>query len=184
MSGRESFLFSAFRIAGQWAAPLALFALLAGCTSRRDEFISGRALDGCNGNWPVCSTVVGCLIGAQSFIEGRFPSTERFAITVPEPSSVYVSVFLENVTAAGEYAAITWWEDSCRSSYREQVPGKDFVGETERLGYFERKDALTGVGDHLIEVMSKGEADFVIKVDVIPTRLERQVTSAPEPQPP
>lgn len=184
MSSREPSLFTAFRRAGQWAAPLALAAVLAGCTSRRDEFISGRAQDACSGGWPVCSTVVGCLIGAQSYVEGRFPSTERFAITVPEPSSVYVSVFLENVTAAGEYAAVTWWEDSCRSSYREQVPGKDFVDETERLGYFERKDDLTGVGDHLIEVMSKGEADFAIKVDVIPTRLEPQVTSAPAPRAP
>ncbi len=143
-----------------------------GCSSRRTEFIGGRALDACNGDWPVCDTIVGCVLGAQSYKEGHFPGDARFIITLLEPSGVYVSVYLDAVGAAGDEMAITWWEDRCRSRIRDAVEGKAFVEETERVGYYMRRAELSGLGDHLIEVANNGEADFLVKVDVIPLRLE------------
>lgn len=147
-------------------------AIAGGCASPRDEFIGNRALDACSDAWPVCSTVVGCLLGAQSYVEGRFPGDARFIIQVAEPSNVYVSVYLENVSAAGQETAISWYEDRCRSRIREAVDGETFVGEAERVGSFLRVARVTGLGDHLIEIHSDAEADFLGKVDVVPTRLE------------
>lgn len=143
-----------------------------GCSSRRSEFIGGRAVDACNGDWPVCDTIVGCVLGAQSYEQGHFPGDARFIITLVETSGVYVSVYLDSVGAAGDEMAITWWEDRCRSRIRDAVPGEAFVEEAERMGYYRRRAELTGLGDHLIEVTNNGEGDFLVKVDVIPVRFE------------
>lgn len=160
------------RSAPFFAALAALF--FTACSSPRAEFLGNRALDTCSEAWPICSSVAGCVIGAQSYLEGRFPGKARFVINVPEPAVVWVSVYLEGVSAAGEETTIDWYEDRCRAFIRESVDGETFVGETQRIGFFQRRAELIGVGDHLIEVKSDSEADYLVKVDVLPTRLANE----------
>ena len=114
----------------------------------------------------------GCLLGDSNFIEGRFPGTRLIGIQVFEPSTVRMSFQLENVGAAGEETAINFFEDRCRSRTRVTISGRTFVGENDKVGLVKREAELSGVGDHLIEFSSDVRAQYILKVDVIPTRLK------------
>ena len=154
---------------------LLVFAALAcafgsGCGDARDDFVQGRAPDTCDEAWPVCGEVAGCVLGNQSYREGRFPGETRFAVRLEEPSLVRVSFFLEEVGAAGEETVVTLFEDGCRARVREAISGRTFVGEAERNGVVFREATLTGKGDHLIELHSDAQARFLVKVDITPTR--------------
>ncbi len=152
--------------------PLALAALLltASCGGRREEFISGRVLEVCDAQWPVCDQIAGCLLGDKSYTDGRFPGSGRVAIQVFEPSTVTVSLFLEELSAAGEETVISFFEDRCRSRVRESITGKTLGQEFERKGIVSRSADLVGVGDHLIEFESDAQARYLIKVEVVPKR--------------
>jgi hypothetical protein len=114
---------------------------------------------------------LGCLLGDTSYVTGRFPGHNRVAIRIFEPSEVKVSLFLTEATAAGKETVINFWEDRCRARSREVIDGRALLGETERLGFLERKAELAGTGDHMIEVDSDAHANYFLKVDVLPLRL-------------
>ncbi len=145
--------------------------LCAACGGRKDEFLQGRSLDLCNESWPVCSGFAGCLMGPQSYTGGRFPGDSSFIVQVAEPSLVRVSFYVENVSAAGTETWIRFHEDRCRTNIKVTFEGRDFVGESERLGAVTREADLTGLGDHLIEFKSDADLDYAVKADVIPKRL-------------
>ncbi|MFL5321551.1 MAG: hypothetical protein ACJ790_17950 [Myxococcaceae bacterium] len=152
---------------------LLVFALLLqGCGNHKDDFISGRVQDKCDGTWPICDSFAGCLLGPQSYVEGRFPNHGKFVVQVPEPSTVRVHVFLEEIGAAGEQTSFTFYEDRCRSKTRLDTTGKEFVAEAQRSGEFVQEAELVGVGDHLIEFASDAQARYDIKVEVLPKRLQ------------
>lgn len=148
------------------------FLVLAGCGSRRAEFIAGRALEKCDSQWPVCDTISGCLVGDTSYVEGKFPSTGRVAVQVFEPSTVRAYLYLEDVSAAGEETAISFFEERCRARIRTALTGKAFIGEAEKVGYVVREAELVGEGDHLIEFESDATASYLLKLEVLPKRLQ------------
>lgn len=153
---------------------IGIFALtaLVSCRGVKDDFIAGHVLEHCDQSWPVCDSFAGCLVGEQSYIEGRFPNSGKFIVQVPEPSTVRVHMFLEDIGAAGEQTSITFYEDRCRSRTRIDETGKEFVAEAERVGEFVREADLAGQGDHLIEFNSDAQARYTIKVEVQPKRLQ------------
>ena len=157
------------RLAGFLAA---LVAISAGCGGRREQFIAGRALDQCNQSWPVCDTIAGCLIGEESYLAGRLPGDRKLVVRLAEESTVRVHVFVENTGAAGEETSVTWFEDRCRARLRTAVSGRAFVGEAEQLGEFVRDADLTAVGDHLIELQSDAQAEYTVKLEILPKRLQ------------
>ncbi len=144
------------------------------CGGGKEEFVSGRALDKCDGAWPVCDRVAGCILGAQSYVEGRFPGGRAIAVRLFEPSTVRLSFFLENVGAAGDETAINFFEDRCRARIRQTISGRSFVGEFTQRGVVSREVDLTGEGDHLIELESDARASYTAKVDVVPKRLQSE----------
>ncbi|MDP1826833.1 MAG: hypothetical protein Q8L48_26410 [Archangium sp.] len=149
-----------------------LVALLGtGCGSIRDQFVGTRIEDDCSGAWNVCATTVGCFVGDRSYVEGRFPGTNKLAIKLFEPSEVTVGLFLFETAGAGEETVINFFEESCSSRVRVEVTGKTFVGENEKAGWVNRKAELSGVGDHLIQVDSDARTRYLMKIDVLPLRL-------------
>ncbi len=150
-----------------------------GCTDERGQFIFGRVADKCNTEWPICDTIAGCLLGDSSYIEGRFPSNGKVAVQLFEPSTVTVSFFIENVAGAGEETSINFYEDRCRSRTRVTVDGRTFVGEAEQGGFVKRSVDLSGLGDHLIEFSSDARLQFLMKVEVLPTRLKDEAGNNP-----
>jgi len=162
------------RVLLQVAACVALLSLFGGCGSIHDQFIGLRVQDQCTGEWPVCDTTVGCFLGDRSYVDARFPGSNRIAIQIFEPSTVTVSFYLYEVAGAGELTVLNMWEDGCRSRVRMEIPGKTFITEAEKKGFVTREAQLSGVGDHLIDVESDARARYLMKVDVVPVRLQDQ----------
>lgn len=141
---------------------------LAGCGGLREEFIGGRARDACNQTWPVCDHVVGCVLGTQTFVSGRFPGQTSFMVRLVEPATVTVSIYIEAVGGTGtDPTFIHFFEEGCRARIRRDVPAEAFVAEAERTGVFSRSADLVGMGDHLIEIFSDAQAQYMAKVDVV-----------------
>ncbi|MHB1845034.1 MAG: hypothetical protein ACYCWW_09400 [Deltaproteobacteria bacterium] len=148
---------------------LALCAAATSCGSPKDAWIAGRILDPCGGSWPVCNTVVGCPLDSSSYAEGKFPGTAQYLVQTPGPATVTIHLFLDEVTAAGSEATLTWFETGCTSRFQTQVTGAVFVGESQNLGEFQRSEQLAGAGDHLIQIQSDATASYSVKVDIVPT---------------
>lgn len=154
----------------QVAARLMVAVLVVGCGGSREDFIGPRVKDSCDAAWPVCSQVAGCILGTESYAEGRFPGRGRFIVQLPEASTVKVSFYLEEVSAAGEETVVLFHEDGCRSRTRQAADGRAVLDAMEKFSEFTREADLTGVGDHLIEFESDMQARYVVKVDVTPLR--------------
>lgn len=150
--------------------PLLALALAVGCGGGRDSFIGSRAKDACDAEWPVCSRVAGCILGQESYTEGRLPAHGQFIVQLKEASTVRVRFFLEDVVAAGEETVVTFHEEGCRARIRESVSGETALDSAEKTGQFSREADLTGVGDHLVEFDSDMQARYVLKVEVEPLR--------------
>lgn len=144
----------------------------AGCGDSRSQFIGGRVKDACDASWPVCSNVAGCILGDESYSEGRFPGRGRFIVQVPEAATVRVHFYLEEVLASGEETVVTVNEEGCRARTRQAVTGRTAVEAMEKFGEFEREVDVTGVGDHLVEYESDMQARYVLKVEVVPKRAQ------------
>ncbi|WP_241758672.1 hypothetical protein [Pyxidicoccus parkwayensis] len=152
------------------AASLFFAMVLSACGGSREDFIGARVKDTCDAAWPVCNQVAGCILGTESYAEGRFPGQGQFIVQVPEASTVKVRFFLEDVTAAGEETVVLFHEEGCRARKREAADGRAVQDLMEKFGEFSREADLTGVGDHLIEFESDMQARYVVKVDVTPLR--------------
>jgi hypothetical protein len=144
--------------------------LAVGCGGTRTDFIGSRAKDMCDAQWPVCSRVAGCILGAESYMEGRLPGRAQFIVQLQEASTVRVRLFLEDVLAAGEETVMTFHEEGCRARVRAPASGRTVLDFAEKVGEFSREAELTGVGDHLVELDSDLQARYVLKVEVEPLR--------------
>ena len=142
---------------------------LIGC-DRKHDFIGGRVYDACDKTWPVCNRVAGCLLGTQSYIEGRLPGQAEFIVQLAEPSAVNVHVFVEDVKGTGQNTAVTFYETGCVDRTRQDVTGQAFIDETQQFGEFVRGADLSGTGDHLVSFESDAQAHYTLKVDVIAKR--------------
>jgi hypothetical protein len=156
--------------------PRVIVALLAatmvwGCDSEGD-FIGSRVLEDCNQSWPVCDLVAGCVIGNESYVQGRLPGTLRVIVRLDEPSNVSVALFLKDTTGAGTQAVFTFYEAGCTARTRVEMTGDVFVKENEDLGFVARSQDLTTLGDHRVEFTSDVQARYDFKLDVTPLRLE------------
>jgi len=127
-------------------------------------------LDPCNESWPVCTTQVGCILGPESYAEGTFPRTFGFIVQLQEPSTVNLSLFVDNPTAAGMLTAETFNETGCTSHVEVDTTGQVFVTESQTQGIFTRSADLADIGDHLIQVTSDARAAYLVKVDIISKR--------------
>ena len=145
---------------------------LAGCGSVRDQFVGTRVEDQCGGEWPVCRTTVGCIVGDRSYVEGRFPGQNKLTVQLFEPSTVTLSFFLTEVAGTGEEMRISFYETECRSRIRRTLSGRALIGEAENRGWAFREADLSDIGDHLIEFEADARAKYLVKVDVVPLRLK------------
>lgn len=145
---------------------------ISACGGVREEFLASRIQDRCDGEWNVCSSTVGCMLGDTSYVSGRFPGNNAVAFRLFEPSTVTVSFLLSETSGSGVQTVINFYEDSCSSRIRTEVQGKTFLAEANQAGFVSRSADLSGVGDHLIEVSSDARTKYDMKIDILPLRLK------------
>jgi hypothetical protein len=153
-----------------------VFVAFTACGGPKQDFIGTRIEDTCDQQWPICSTIAGCMLGDRSYKEGRFPNSGKIIVQLFEPSEVTVSFFIEEMGGSGTETVMNFYEDRCRNRVQVIVTGKEFVGEVEKVGALIRRADLTGTGDHLVEFTSDARAKYTAKVDVLPLRLRDQQT--------
>jgi hypothetical protein len=140
------------------------------CTSSESDFIGPRVLQTCDGTWAVCNTVVGCILGPEDYVSGSLPQSSGFIVTLGEPSTVTLSFFLSNSTAAGTQTTITFWEGGCRANIPFVIAGQEFLQEAQTQGQFQQQANLVDIGDHLIQYQSDARTDYLVKVDTVAQR--------------
>jgi hypothetical protein len=150
---------------------LAVVAVLSSCGGVEAQFIGNRVLDECGGQWNVCATTAGCILGDRSYVAGRFPGTNRAVVTLFEPSQVTVSFYLSETTGSGLETVVNFHEGSCAARTRVAMTGAAFVAESQQVGLVARSADLSSLGDHLVEVQSDARTRYLLKVDVLPLRL-------------
>jgi hypothetical protein len=111
-------------------------------------------------------------VGDRSYVQGRFPGTNKLSVQLFEPSTVTLSFFLSEVAGTGEETRISFHETECRSRIRRVLSGRALIGESESRGWVSREADLSDVGDHLIEFESDARTKYLVKVDVVPLRLK------------
>ncbi len=145
---------------------------LAGCGGVREQFLGTRVEDRCDGEWRVCQTTVGCIVGDRSYVQGRFPGPNKLMVQLFEPSTVRLSFFLSEIAGTGDETRINFHEGACRSRVRRVLSGRALIDESERTGMTTREADLSDLGDHLIEFESDARARYLVKLDVVPLRLK------------
>ncbi len=141
------------------------------CGGAEAQFIGTRILDACAGQWNVCDTTAGCILGDRSYVAGRFPGANKVVVSIFEPSQVTVSFSLSETAGAGAQTVINFYEPACASRTRVAMTGTAFVAEAQQNGFVTRHADLSGLGDHLIEVESDARTKYLLKLDVLPLRL-------------
>ncbi len=148
------------------ASLLALALLLLGsCADLADQFTAGRLLDPCDGWWPVCTTVAGCVANNTIYLEGKLPGTRRMIVRTQGQASIAVSVYLKSEGAIGHEMRIEWG-DACGTIASESLTGADLFKEFEAAGVFSRTKNVAQGGDHLVTFSSDATADYFLKVEV------------------
>jgi hypothetical protein len=142
--------------------------VLPGCSSPQDDFIGARVLDLCNQPLPVCDGYASCLLGPDSYTQGKFPGSNQIIVETLTTSNIVLSFLLSNLTAAGGTFSLVWWEPGCTAAVRTQVDGAVVAAESQALGVFSRSAQLNVAGYHLVTYQSTTQASYLLKVDVVP----------------
>ena len=154
--------------------PCALAALLcvACVPDSEDLFTGGRSLLPCTGTVPVCSTNGGCVLDAASYTRGNFAqgATRRVVVRTTVPSEIEVALFFRTESSPGTDTEISWWEVGCRDRYSAQSGGVDIFAQAGPDRVWSRKQQVFTNGDHLIEVFSDAQAEYLLKVTVRATQ--------------
>ena len=144
---------------------LPLLLALAGCTAE-DVFIGDRALDPCDGSWPVCTFRAGCNLNEREYLEGAFPGSRRFIVETDGEATIRVTVLFRNEISPGADTEIHWYEPGCFERYSYRSEGADLFREAGSSGLLEKERAVYRPGDHLIEVFSDAVAGYLLRIDL------------------
>jgi hypothetical protein len=148
-------------------------ASLAGCVPDSEElFIDNRTYIPCTGQVPVCVTQAGCVLDASGYTRGNFAqgSTLRMVVRTTVPSVIEVLLYFRTEGSPGTDTEIAWNEVGCRTRTSLQSGGVDVFAEAGEGRIWSRKQQVFTPGDHLVEVFSDAQAEYLLKVNVQPTQ--------------
>lgn len=144
---------------------------LAGCyTDAQDAFVGSRRDIRCEDSVPVCTTMASCVLDDDTFTRGSFAqgATRRVVVHTESAAEIEVSLYFVTQDSPGLDTAITWHEVGCRDRMEEASEGADVFAEAGESRVFTRRTRVTTAGDHLVEVFSDAQADYLLRVSVLP----------------
>jgi hypothetical protein len=148
-------------------------AALTGCVpDSEDLFIDNRTYVPCNGQVPVCVTQAGCVLDSTSYTRGNFAqgSTLRTIVRNTVPSVIEVQLYFRTEGSPGTDTEVAWNEVGCRTRVSQQSGGIDVFAEAGEGRIWKRKQEVFTPGDHLVEVFSDAQAEYLLKVNVQPAQ--------------
>ena len=149
-------------------AALAALALCAACADAEDAFTTGRSLRDCTGAVPVCSTSAGCVLDGDTYAQGAFAQggTRRIIVRTISAADIEVALFFRTEESPGTDTEIAWYEVGCRDRKSAQSGGRDVFAEAGADRVWKRSQRVVTAGDHLVEVFSDAQAEYLLKVTV------------------
>lgn len=155
------------RIAGSLAGLL----LLTNCGADPEgRFTDGRELTECRAAVPVCTTVAGCVLDQTNYAQGSFTqgTSRRFVVRTEGPAIIEVQVLFTNQQSPGVDTRVTWNESGCDDRTTEASGGTDVFAEAGADRVWTRRHQVTTAGDHLVELFSDAQANYLLGVNVLP----------------
>lgn len=144
---------------------------LSGCLGGPEAgFTQGRALSTCNATVPVCSSTAGCVLDATNYTSGSFAQggTRRFIVRTVSAADVEVELFWASEGTPGTDTEVGFYETGCSSRASKDSGGADVFNEAGPARIWKRLQRVDTAGDHLIEVFSDAQADYLLRVNVTP----------------
>jgi hypothetical protein len=137
-----------------------------------DNFTDGRSQVACTSTVPVCSTTAGCVLDGTNYAAGNFAqgATQRVIVRTTVPSEIDVSLFFVTESSPGTDTEVTWYEVGCTDRFSVDSNGVDVFASAGPDRVWLSKQQVFTDGDHLVEVFSDAQADYLLKVDVKPTQ--------------
>ncbi|HUJ26858.1 MAG TPA: hypothetical protein VLW85_12620 [Myxococcales bacterium] len=151
---------------------LLLASLAAACGGAEDDFTNGRAQVPCDASIPVCSTVAGCVLDSTNYTAGSFNQggTLRIIVNTDGAANIETDLFFVNEGSPGTDTEIGTWEAQCAARYSADSGGTDIFREAGPSRVWSRTQRVDTAGDHLVEVFSDAQADYLLKVVVTATQ--------------
>lgn len=145
---------------------LGLAVLLTGCVSDEEIFTSGRLENQCSAAIPICRVRASCQLGNTDYVRRSFPGGFQAIVendNLDEGRAV-VRVMLTEMIAPGTEYHVILHSPGCGSIDEERVADVDVFAYAGRDRVIEMHLSLEGRGDHLLEVFSDMNADYLLTV--------------------
>jgi len=143
-------------------------ALAVGCIDAQSAFIDGRTLDACTSTIPVCTTTADCLLDLTNYTQGSFNegATRRLVVHTDEAATITVELYFTTEISPGIDTEVTFYESECLSSDDVTSGGDDIFQEAGPGHIWQRSHQVVTAGDHLVEVFSDAQADYLLLVNI------------------
>jgi hypothetical protein len=151
-------------------AHFALLLALAACSGPEDAFTDGRSLISCNDAIPVCTTTAACELDDKSYARGSFTqgTTLRAIVQTDGAADVQAQLFFESEGSPGTDTEISIFEAACAAQVSHDSGGQDIFRTAGDSRIWSATLRVDTAGDHLLEVFSDAQADYLVAVTVTP----------------
>lgn len=140
--------------------------LLTACGTSVGGFIGARALNRCDGSYPVCNSAAGCVLDESQYTEGTLPGERRVIFRTEIAAKVRVRLLFTEERSPGKSTQIEWNELGCGSQKVYSSMGRDIfqlAGDGQQLS---AEQPLETQGDHLIRLTSDATARYQLRVEI------------------
>jgi hypothetical protein len=152
----------------RWLCGSAGFLALSGCINPESNFIDGRTLNLCNSTIPVCETMANCVLDETNYTQGNFDegATQRLIVHTDAAATITVELYFVTEVSPGIDTEVTYNEVDCQSSDDETSGGADIFQQAGPARIWTNSHQVVTAGDHLVEVFSDAQAQYLLLVDV------------------
>ena len=98
-----------------------------------------------------------------SFAQG---GTQRFIVRTSSAATIEVDLFFVTEGTPGTDTEVDWYETECSSEQSLDSGGDDIFSEAGPSRVWSRTEEVTTIGDHLVQVFSDAQADYLLRVIV------------------
>ena len=145
--------------------------ILAACANDpQTNFTAGRTEISCAGDVPVCTLFAGCTLDESNYTSGSFTqgADQLFIVNTTGPATISVEIFFTSEQSPGVDTEVTWYESGCAQSEMSASDGSDVFAEAGANLVWTRSQLVTTAGDHLIDLFSDAQANYLLRVQVLP----------------
>jgi hypothetical protein len=151
-------------------AHLLLLLVLAACSGAQDAFIGDRTSVSCNDAIPVCTTTAACELDGTNYAAGSFTqgTTLRAIVTTTGAAAIDTQLFFVNEGTPGTDTEISIFEAACTAQVNQDSGGTDIFRTAGDSRVWSATLNVDTAGDHLLEVFSDAQADYLVSVTITP----------------